>query len=135
MSGVASPTPAQNSFMPPPVPVLSTTGVFKPDFWPNCSATAVVNGKTVDEPTMRIWSRACACAATATSAVAAAAMSRRFMVPPDRMAESRGDASSAVGAAFMPVAMTASVTDSPLARGRRQQDGEGAARADACSRS
>ena len=82
MSGVASPTPAQNSLMPPPVPVLSTTGVLRPDFWPNCSATAVENGNTVDEPTMRIWSRACACAAKATSAVAAAVMSRRFMVPP-----------------------------------------------------
>jgi hypothetical protein len=60
MSGVASPTPEQNSLMPPPVPVLSTTGVFRPDFWPNCSATAVENGNTVDEPTIRIWSRACA---------------------------------------------------------------------------
>ena len=27
MSGVPSPTPPQNSLMPPPVPVLSTTGV------------------------------------------------------------------------------------------------------------
>ena len=58
MSGVSSPTPLQNSFMPPPVPVLSTTGVFIPVFCPNCSATAVENGKTVEDPTIRIWSRA-----------------------------------------------------------------------------
>ena len=43
-SGCDSPTPAQNSFMPPPVPVDSTTGVFMPEVLPNCSATAVVNG-------------------------------------------------------------------------------------------
>ena len=34
--------------------VLSTTGVAKPLFCPNCSATAVANGNTVDEPTIRI---------------------------------------------------------------------------------
>ena len=82
MSGVSSPTPPQNSFMPPPVPVLSTTGVFMPDFWPNCSATAVENGNTVEEPTMRIWSRACAPVADASSASAAVVKSRRFMIPP-----------------------------------------------------
>ena len=44
-SGVFSPTPAQNSFMPPPVPVDSTTGVLNLPPWPSFSATAVVNGK------------------------------------------------------------------------------------------
>ena len=43
-SGWASPTPAQKSFMPPPVPVDSTTGVLPAPDLPNCSATAVVNG-------------------------------------------------------------------------------------------
>ena len=52
MSGWSSPTPAQNNFRPPPVPVLSTTGVLKS--LPKYSAAAVANGKTVDEPTMRI---------------------------------------------------------------------------------
>ena len=83
MSGVSSPTPAQNSFMPPPVPVLSTTGVFSPVFWPNCSATAVENGKTVEEPTMRIWSRACASRGGRQQRCAAVVRSRRFMVPPE----------------------------------------------------
>ena len=43
-SGWLSPMPAQNSFMPPPVPVDSTTGVLTPAVLPSCSATAVVNG-------------------------------------------------------------------------------------------
>jgi hypothetical protein len=43
-SGWASPTPAQNNFIPPPVPVDSTTGVLPLPDLPNCSATAVVNG-------------------------------------------------------------------------------------------
>jgi hypothetical protein len=43
-SGWPTPTPAQNSLKPPPVPVDSTTGVLPPDVLPNCSATAVVNG-------------------------------------------------------------------------------------------
>jgi len=60
MSGVPSPTPVQNNFIPPPEPVASTTGVLKDVFWPNCSATDVENGNTVDEPTIWIWSRACA---------------------------------------------------------------------------
>ena len=77
MSGVSSPTPAQNSLMPPPVPVLSTTGVFMPDSWPNCSATAVVNGNTVEEPTMRIWSRAWASRGEGQRAPAAAAVRSR----------------------------------------------------------
>ena len=44
MSGVSTPTPSQKIFMPPPVPVDSTTGVLPPEARPNCSATAVVNG-------------------------------------------------------------------------------------------
>ena len=43
-SGVASPTPSQNSLKPPPVPVDSTTGVLNWPILPNCSATAVVKG-------------------------------------------------------------------------------------------
>ena len=46
--------PAQNNFMPPPVPVLSITGVLKLPFLPNCSATTVAYGYTVDEPTILI---------------------------------------------------------------------------------
>ena len=34
------------------------TGVLKPCCCPNFSATDVANGKTVDEPTTEIWSRA-----------------------------------------------------------------------------
>jgi len=48
------PTPPQNSLKPPPDPVDSTTGVLKSVFLPNRSATAVENGNTVDEPTIRI---------------------------------------------------------------------------------
>ena len=66
MSAVPTPTPSQNSLKPPPVPVLSTTGVLKPVVLPNSSATRVENGYTVDEPTMRIWSRACAAPAATT---------------------------------------------------------------------
>ena len=63
MSGNCGPTPLQNSLMPPPVPVLSTFGVLNLPPRPNCSATVVVNGYTVDEPTMVMESRAdCACA-------------------------------------------------------------------------
>ena len=50
--------PLQNSFMPPPVPVDSITGVLKPLDWPNFSATMVAKGYTVDDPTIEIWSRA-----------------------------------------------------------------------------
>lgn len=53
MSGKPRPTPAQNRFMPPPVPVASTTGVGYSVFAPKFSATVVENGKTVEEPTMR----------------------------------------------------------------------------------
>ena len=54
MSGLASPTPWQKIFMPPPVPVDSTTGDFLPDFLEKSSATAWVYGNTVDEPTTLI---------------------------------------------------------------------------------
>lgn len=43
---------------------------------PNCSATAVVNGYTVDEPTMRIWSRAEAAPANAIVPTTATAVDR-----------------------------------------------------------
>src|SRR5262245_11501104 len=74
MSGSSTPTPAQNSLKPPPVPVDSTTGVLNLPALPNCSATAVEKGNTVLEPTMRIWSRACAWPASASIATAASAM-------------------------------------------------------------
>jgi hypothetical protein len=45
MSGCCVPTPAQNSFRPPPEPVLSMTGVAKPEVLPNSSATAVAKGR------------------------------------------------------------------------------------------
>src|SRR5690606_21353697 len=73
MSGCRTPRPTQNSFRPPPVPVLSTTGVLNFVVFPNCSATAVAKGRTVDEPTMRIWSRASAAPAPASAEMAAAA--------------------------------------------------------------
>ena len=38
------PTPAQNSFMPPPVPVNSTTGALNLPALAKRSATVVVNG-------------------------------------------------------------------------------------------
>jgi hypothetical protein len=53
ISGYSSPRPAQNSFIPPPVPVDSTRGVLNSPLLANLSATAVANGKTVLEPT--IW--------------------------------------------------------------------------------
>jgi hypothetical protein len=43
-SALSTPTPSQKIFMPPPVPVDSTTGVLPSLDLPNCSATAVVNG-------------------------------------------------------------------------------------------
>src|SRR5210317_1705901 len=57
ISGKLVPTPAQNCFIPPPVPVDSTLGVLKPVERPNRSATSVVKGYTVEEPTTLIWSR------------------------------------------------------------------------------
>ena len=44
MSGVPVPTPAQNSFRPPPEPVASIFGVLKSVVLPNLSATTVANG-------------------------------------------------------------------------------------------
>jgi hypothetical protein len=58
--GVIIVIPAQNSFIPPPVPVDSTMGVLYPLDLPKRSATTVVNGYTVDEPTTLIgndWAR------------------------------------------------------------------------------
>jgi hypothetical protein len=73
MSTRFAPRPSQKIFKPPPVPVDSTTGVLKPAALPNCSATAVEKGNTVDDPTMRIWSRAAAGPQAMTAARAAAA--------------------------------------------------------------
>ena len=77
MSGVLSPAPEQNSFRPPPEPVLSTTGVLKFVFLPKRSATAAANGKTVDEPTTLIWSRANANGVDTVDASATAAIAIR----------------------------------------------------------
>jgi len=74
-SGWPSPTPPQKIFMPPPVPVDSTTGAGLPVVFENSSATAWVNGNTVDEPTILIWSRASAVPAIAAMATAVAAVS------------------------------------------------------------
>ena len=60
ISGYWMPTPAQNSLTPPPVPVLSTTGVLNLVLLPKVSATVAANGNTVEEPTMRMRSRASA---------------------------------------------------------------------------
>jgi hypothetical protein len=70
MSGKFCPTPSQNSLMPEPEPLASTIGVGKLELAPNCSATVVENGNTVEDPTMRI-SRATAGAATASAATIA----------------------------------------------------------------
>ena len=68
---------------PPPVPVASITGVFIRVVLPKFSATEVEKGYTVEEPTMRIWSRASAPAVRARNAADAAAMVRKwFIVPP-----------------------------------------------------
>jgi hypothetical protein len=50
-SGNCGPTPLQNNLIPPPVPVDSTFGVLNFPARPNCSATVVVNGYTVEDPT------------------------------------------------------------------------------------
>ena len=68
MSGWPSPIPVQNSLSPPPEPVASTIGVLNDVVLPNRSATAVENGNTVEDPTMRIRSRASAAPATAAAA-------------------------------------------------------------------
>lgn len=74
-SGCWTPTPAQNCLMPPPVPVDSTTGVLNLPVRPKVSATALVKGNTVDEPTMRIWSRPWAWAPPVSATVEAKAAS------------------------------------------------------------
>jgi hypothetical protein len=51
MSGCCTPTPAQNSLKPPPVPVDLDLRRLELAALPNCSATVVVNGYTVEEPT------------------------------------------------------------------------------------
>ena len=56
MEGCSGPTPWQKALKPPPVPVVSTIGVAKRVEAPNCSATVVENGATVDDPTIRIRS-------------------------------------------------------------------------------
>ena len=66
--------------MPPPVPVNSTTGVLPAPDLPNCSATAVVKGYTVDDPTIRIWSRATAAPATPHATAAAAVHAINFVL-------------------------------------------------------
>ena len=62
MSGYCAPTPAQNSFMPAPVPVDSTIGAGIAGLaLARLSATALANGRTVDEPTARTLSRLADC--------------------------------------------------------------------------
>ena len=60
--------------MPPPVPVDSMIGAGKPLVCAKRSITIEVKGKTVDEPTMRISSRACAVPANAIVATPASRM-------------------------------------------------------------
>src|SRR3954463_6731473 len=78
MSGNCGPTPLQNSLRPPPVPVLSTFGVLNLPARPNCSATVVVKGYTVDEPTMLMESRAAWACALALRAQMAATVSEEM---------------------------------------------------------
>ena len=44
MSGCSTPIPPQNSLKPPPVPVDSMTGVWRPEAAPKRSATVVAKG-------------------------------------------------------------------------------------------
>jgi hypothetical protein len=53
ISACDGPMPPQKIYMPPPVPVDSTTGARLPDFFAYSSAAAWVNGNTVEEPTTR----------------------------------------------------------------------------------
>jgi hypothetical protein len=62
MSGYSTPTPEQKSFNPPPEPVDSILGVLNFVVLPNCSATTVAKGYTVDEPTIFTTSRPAALA-------------------------------------------------------------------------
>ena len=65
------------------VPVDSTTGVLNLPALPKFSATAVVKGNTVEEPTIWIWSRASAAPAViASPARAARATDMRFIASP-----------------------------------------------------
>ncbi len=59
MSGEFALFEAQKSLAPPPEPVDSTTGVGYLVVAPNSSATAELNGYTVDDPTILTCSRAC----------------------------------------------------------------------------
>src|SRR5687767_7351106 len=80
ISGNCGPTPLQNSLMPPPVPVLSTLGVLNWPARPNCSATVVVKGYTVDEPTTLMESRADCASAGVFRAPASVAASERARI-------------------------------------------------------
>jgi hypothetical protein len=77
MSGVSISMPPQNSLMPPPVPVASTTGDLNDACLLNCSAAAVEKGNTVLEPTILISSRAAAEAAGIASARAPSIRAQR----------------------------------------------------------
>ena len=58
MSGLSAPTPLQNSWMPPPLPVASMMGEgYSGLERTKLSETSLAKGKTVDEPTARIDSR------------------------------------------------------------------------------
>ena len=84
MSGVSSPTPPQNSLMPPPVPVLSTTGVLQAGLLAELlghGGGEREDGRRADDADLVAGLRLAR--RTATSAAAAAVMSRRFMVPPN----------------------------------------------------
>jgi hypothetical protein len=74
--------PPQNIFIPPPVPVLSITGVLKPEPCPNLSATIVANGYTVELPTIEICSLACAIVDVARIAAIAAIIIFRIVHTP-----------------------------------------------------
>src|SRR6202008_4967549 len=82
ISGKPVPTPSQNSLMPDPDPVDSTIGVGKLVLAPNCSATVVENGKTVEDPTMRISRAHAAPAPTATASARMPASTPDFISSP-----------------------------------------------------
>src|SRR5262245_49877034 len=80
MSIVLGPTPAQKVLRPAEEPPDSTIGDLN---WrkvlPNCSATTLAKGSTVEEPATCTWSRANAGPAIATAASAATASEDFFM--------------------------------------------------------
>src|SRR3546814_10975473 len=76
MSGCCSPTPPQNSCMPPPVPVDSTNGPGNSPARPKYTATAAVHGNTVEEPHIVHWLRDWAFDAHDRATVAAEARRR-----------------------------------------------------------